>query len=193
MPWKRLIAGMEDIFGSPGPQGLTVDSPRVADWRELMRKCGIAKLRSKDIADGYLALVPRKQRRGKGVYYTPQQVVEFILDQSLPQPRIGKREDDPYPDGFRLLEPTCGAGYFLLTAYRRLRETYRKAEDRTGDGGRAICQDRLAAVDIDGKALMIALAAMLVEIGDEIDPSARIRPDPMPLFRADFLDKFYRH
>jgi len=45
--------------------------------------------------------------------------------------------------------------------------------------------------DIDGKALMIALAAMLTEIGEEIDPALESGPIQMPLFRADFLDKFY--
>jgi hypothetical protein len=191
MPWKRLIAGMQKIVGSPGPNGLMIDRDRLNEFRGLMRRTGLSKLRSRDIADGYLGIIPGKQRHGKGVYYTPQQVVEFILDQVLPQPRFGKNAEDPYPEGFRVLEPACGAGYFLLAAYRRFRDSYRKAGIEPADALRRILTDRLAAVDIDGSALLVAVASLLQEVGDEIDPTLDSGPIRLPFFRADFLDKHY--
>jgi hypothetical protein len=191
MPWKSLIAGMQKIVGLPGPNGLIIDHGRMVEFRSLMQRTGLMRMRSKDIADGFLTVIPGKQRKGKGVYYTPGQVVEYILDQSLPHPRFGKKVADPYPDGFRLLEPACGAGYFLLAAFNRFRDNYRKAGISDKVAIRTILTDRIAAVDIDGDALLVALACLLQESGDEIYNALDDGPITLPLFRADFLDKHY--
>jgi methylase of polypeptide subunit release factors len=191
MPWKHLISGMMDIFGPPGADGLALDTPRLGRFRDLISKAGLGKSRSKDVADGYLALVPRKKRRGAGVYYTPQQVIEFILDQTLPAPRLGPEVKHPYPPSFRVLEPACGSGYFLLSAYRKFRETYSRIDVDPGRATRKILLEHLAAVDVDGDAVMVAAAALLREADEEIDLALAEGPINLPLFRADFLDKNY--
>ena len=183
MPWKRFVTGLEQIVGTPGADGLTVDQDRLDAIRDLMRRMGVSRLRPRDITDAYLTLVPQKKRRGKGVYYTPHRVVEFILDQVLPPPRIGKRRKDPYPLGFRVLEPACGAGYFLLAAFSRLRESYRRAGFKPGDTLRTILEERLAGIDIDPGALLVAMSALLQEAGDDKPQPTlkKSRASPIPI------------
>ena len=189
MPWKRLIAELEEIVGSPGTDGLTLDSDRLAAIRDLLRRLGISGLRPRDIADSYLAVLPRGHRRGKGIYYTPNQVVEFILDQVIPHPRTNKKGHDPFPPGFTLLEPACGAGYFLLGALARFRDCYHRAGHKPGHALRTILGERLAAIDIDGDALLVAVTALLQEAGDDADLALRDGPLTLRFYRADFLDR----
>lgn len=190
MPWRHFISGLQSIFGLPGTDGIVLDSVKCAEFKKLLEATGLHNLRSKDLADGYLTVVPSGKRRGRGVYYTPWQVVEFILDQVCPAPRISvKGIRDPFPDDFRILEPACGAGYFLLSGYSRLRNAYEKAGFKPVDAVRNIITDRLAAVDIDGRALLVALAALIQEAGDEITRAVAENPIRVPFFRADFLDK----
>lgn len=53
---------------------------------------------------------------------TPEFVEEFILDRTL-EPAF---KDRPL-DGFRLIDPTCGSGHFLLGAFARLVERWHQA------------------------------------------------------------------
>lgn len=189
MPWKKLTSGLETIFGYPGADRLVLDSKQLRDVRALLKRLGFANLRPRDIADGYLSTVPKKQRSGKGVYYTPHKVVEFILDETIPGPRLGRQAVDPYPDGFRVLEPGCGAGYFLLGAYRRFRTGYKKAGWEAKDAVRMILENRIAAIDIDPSALLTALTSIIVEAGNELDLALEDGPVEISFHRADFLDK----
>ena len=167
---------MQKIVGSPGPNGFVIDQNRLAEFRDLMHRMDLADA-IEDIADGYLTILPRKHRNGKGVYYTPQQVVEFILDQTLPPPRIGKLVDDPCPDGFRVLEPACGAGYFLLATYRIFRDSYKKAGIPVSEAVRLILTDRIAAIDIDTDAILVALGVLITGSWPRPRHRAGDRPD----------------
>lgn len=189
MSWKKLTDGLETIFGCPGTHLVEINRVRLEEFRLLMRRLGLQNLRSRDIADGYLSILPRSQRSGKGVFYTPHKVVEYILDETLPKPRFGKKASVPYPPDFRILEPACGTGYFLLGAYRRLRDAYRRAKIEPSGAVRMILEKHIAAIDIDPDALLIALSAVLKEAGDEIDSALESGPIKLAFHRADFLDK----
>lgn len=192
MPWKSLIAGVEEIFGSPGENDLTIDGKRLELFHALTRRLGLSRLRARDIADGYLALLPGRKRRGKGVYYTPSQVVEFILDEVLPPPRSGKKKIDPYQNDFRILEPACGAGYFLLAAFSRMKKAYISAGYKPHDATREILTNRISGIDIDSNALLVALAGLITEAGDDLGKAVKSGPVEIGLYRADFLNKRIR-
>ncbi|HDS30357.1 MAG TPA: hypothetical protein ENN67_04855, partial [Firmicutes bacterium] len=189
MPWNALIKGLQRIFGTPGLDGIPLDTSRLAQFRNLINRHGLSRLRPRDLMDGYLATLPATHRSGKGVYYTPNPVVEFILDQTLPPPRTGKKNLEPYDDDFRLLEPACGAGYFLLAAYRRMKREYIRNGFSASLANRIILSWRIAAIDIDPSALLVALAAILQEGGDEIDGALTDSPILIPFYCADFLYK----
>ncbi|WP_152486207.1 BREX-2 system adenine-specific DNA-methyltransferase PglX [Nocardiopsis lucentensis] len=77
-------------------------------------------------------------RKTYALLQTPEFVEEFILDYTL-EPAIeefgldGNRIYQEENKGFRLIDPTCGSGHFLLGAFHRLLNKWRETEPGTSD------------------------------------------------------------
>jgi SAM-dependent methyltransferase len=71
----------------------------------------------------YEALLDPADRRRGGIYYTPAPIVESILAATL-DPLLAEVRRAPEPlhavQALRVLDPACGAGYFLVAAAERL-------------------------------------------------------------------------
>ncbi|HRY08908.1 MAG TPA: BREX-2 system adenine-specific DNA-methyltransferase PglX [Candidatus Nanopelagicales bacterium] len=83
---------------------------------------------------------------------TPVFVEEFILDQTL-EPALTERP----LEGFKLIDPTCGSGHFLLSAFDRLVTRWRDHEPSLSDKEvvhRAV--DAIHGVDLNPFAVAIA-------------------------------------
>jgi hypothetical protein len=83
---------------------------------------------------------------------TPEFVEEFILDRTL-EPALAERP----LEGFRLIDPTCGSGHFLLGAFDRLLDRWQR--QAPGMERQALVQQALDAihgVDINPFAVAIA-------------------------------------
>jgi len=66
----------------------------------------------------YDEFITPEQRRGEGAFYTRPALAEFILGETMPiQCRDAERLCQPT---WRVLDPACGSGVFLVQAYRRL-------------------------------------------------------------------------
>jgi hypothetical protein len=59
-------------------------------------------------------------RKSRGIYYTPQAVIDFIIGKTLSAFDLA---ENPF---IKVLDPACGCGYFLLSAYDYLFEKYCK-------------------------------------------------------------------
>jgi hypothetical protein len=70
---------------------------------------------------------------------TPVFVEKFILDRTL-EPALKERP----LEGFRLIDPTCGSGHFLLGAFARLLKRWH--EKAPGMNGRALVQKALESI-----------------------------------------------
>lgn len=72
-----------------------------------------------DLADGAVTLAPKPEvRKAGGVFYTPQWIVDYILDKTL-----GSRLADKSPDKLakiQVLDPACGAGAFTVQMAGRI-------------------------------------------------------------------------
>ncbi|MDQ1287211.1 MAG: hypothetical protein QG622_776, partial [Actinomycetota bacterium] len=89
---------------------------------------------------------------------TPEFVEEFILDQTL-EPALAERP----LEGFRLIDPTCGSGHFLLGAFTRLNDRW--ATHAPGLEVQARVQQALDAihgVDLNPFAVAIARFRLMV-------------------------------
>jgi len=89
---------------------------------------------------------------------TPEFVEEFILDQTM-DPAL---KDRPL-QGFKMIDPTCGSGHFLLGAFKRLLDRWDKAEP--GLEPRALVQralDGVYGVDLNPFAVAIARFRLIV-------------------------------
>lgn len=83
---------------------------------------------------------------------TPEFVEEFILDQTL-TPALTERP----LEGFKLIDPTCGSGHFLLGAFARLTDEW--ARQAPGLDARARVQKALDAVHgVDLNPFAVAIA-----------------------------------
>ncbi|GAA3974383.1 BREX-2 system adenine-specific DNA-methyltransferase PglX [Thermobifida alba] len=77
-------------------------------------------------------------RENYALFQTPEFVEEFILDHTL-EPAIeefgldGNKIYQADNKGFRLIDPTCGSGHFLLGAFHRLLAKWREAEPGASD------------------------------------------------------------
>lgn len=92
-------------------------------------------------------------KKSNGVFYTPPEVVAYVLDHTLPP------ADQPLSKQFRLIDPSCGAGNFLAPAVEALFE--RVWVPQTGSEGRILRLKRvferhLVGVDLDPWAIRLA-------------------------------------
>jgi len=123
----------------------------------------------------YENLFSRKVRHAQGEYYTPEWLVDQVLD------AVGF---DGTNASARLLDPTCGSGAFLVRAIGRLRA--RRGDD-SGCGARvtqlAALRRCVVGMELDPLAVLTARANWLLAVRDLLpdDPSS-LTP---PIFQCD--------
>lgn len=115
-------------------------------------------------------LVSRSSKGAKGQYFTPRHVVELCV--RLVRPRSEES----------VCDPGCGSGGFLLHAMKYVQQR----EGLSNDAVRDYCRNHLWGFDIDGRAIRVAKALMLIA-GDGsanlVCLNSLLRPDMGGLFR----------
>ncbi len=136
---------------------------------------------SGDLLGGlYQRYFDRDTRKALGEFYTPSEVIEFILDECGYK---GQRAE-------RLLDPACGSGSFLVAALRRYLARNKSQEKE------ALLRDlteglRLVGLDINPFAVLMSqvnYAALILPLYAEAvfhNPEFRILR--LPVFRTDSL------
>jgi len=111
-------------------------------------------------------------RRASGAFYTPADVVDFLLDRTLdPLLDAASSAEDPEAAllALRVCDPACGAGVFLLAAARRI--AVRLAEARgDGDAARAtadVVRACMFGADSDPVTAAVCRAALVLDAGDD--------------------------
>ena len=100
--------------------------------------------------------ISESARKRYALLQTPDFVVDFILDRTL-EPALKE-----FPlDGFRLIDPACGSGHFLLEAFHRL---FRRWAGRGGDLSVVVERtlDCVYGVDLNPNAAAIARFRLLI-------------------------------
>jgi predicted RNA methylase len=116
-----------------------------------------------------------REARETSVYYTPRNIAAALVDEAFAKL--------PNAHEARVLDPACGAGVFLVLAFRRLYRERWKATDRRPDTNaiRAILENQLSGFDISDSALKLsALSLYLTAI--ELDP------EPIPPEKLKFTN-----
>jgi len=132
---------------------------------------------------GHQAKIEEKPevKKAGGVYYTPAYIVEYIVKNTL-----GKQIEGKSPaklKGFRVLDPACGSGSFLLGAYQYLLDYYLgwytanapekhpKAVWKMGEAWRLttaekkrILTEHIYGVDIDRQAVEVTKLSLLLKV-----------------------------
>jgi len=134
------------------------------------------------VTEGHHVKIEEKPevRKAGGVYYTPQYIVDYIVQQT-----VGKKVEGKSPDeisSLRIVDPACGSGSFLLGAYQFLLDHYRewfmahsrpsrgkKEQPLTPDGflttaeKKRILTTHIFGVDIDTNAVEVTKLSLLLK------------------------------
>ena len=124
-----------------------------------------------------------------GAYYTPPEVVDFVLNEVLPF------ETETWD--IKILDPACGSGIFLVEAYRRLVTLQRHASTHTNpnfDELRDLLTSSIHGVDLSEEAVHVAAFSCYLALLDFLEPKSIWEEVRFPklvgtnLFVSDFFD-----
>ncbi|MGO8900485.1 MAG: class I SAM-dependent DNA methyltransferase [Isosphaeraceae bacterium] len=115
-----------------------------------------------------------KEARKTSQRYTPRNIAVTLMEEVL--------DDLPSVTNCRVLDPACGAGVFLVLAFRRLYLERWKAAKRGKRPGtediRRILEDQLVGLDISESALKLAALSLYltaIELDPEPSPPDKLR------------------
>ncbi len=112
------------------------------------------------ISHVYEAFLSSAKRQGKGIYYTPQFIVNFILEETL-APALRHNCD------ISVLDPACGSGAFLVESFQKIV----RAKNATTDfeAKKSILVNQIFGIDNDKEALRIATFSLYLALLEGLD------------------------
>ena len=127
-----------------------------------LNRFNFAQVNRDILGDVYQGYLPPEERKRLGEFYTPKEVIDYILDS------VGYKPEDEIR-GKRILDPACGSGGFLVEATQRLVERYKKIgfDLNDSDDAKQIieeCVNSIYGLDIHPFACFIAEMNMLFQI-----------------------------
>ncbi len=63
-------------------------------------------------------------RKGQGVYYTPRNIVDYIVDKTL-GPKLALAKNPSEIESLKIIDIACGSGSFLIAAFEKLLDYYK--------------------------------------------------------------------
>ena len=141
------------------------------------------------ISNIYEILLGQQKRKKDNAFYTPNYLVEYILDKTVTETLKMKKS-------FTILDPSCGSGAFLVDSYRRIvqeninNETYCEDDSLLKD----LLTKNIYGIDINEEAIDVTIFSLYLTILDYKDPktlSHFVLPNLKGnnLFVSDFFDE----
>jgi len=138
------------------------------------------------ISNIYEQFIGQENQEKNGAYYTPQFLVEYILNEM-----ITKEFNNSSRQSFKVLDPACGSGIFLVESLRRIVEHQGCNLDK--ELLKSLTTDNIYGVDKDKSAIQVAVFSIYLTLLDYQTP-ADIENFTFPkligcnIFQADFFD-----
>jgi hypothetical protein len=101
----------------------------------------------------------------KGIVYTPPYLVRFLIDEAMPLVE--------FKENFKVLDPACGSGVFLVAAYQRIIDWWRIRNDWRKPGLntlKKLLRSNIYGVDIDPEAVRLTIFSLSLALFDELSP-----------------------
>ena len=112
----------------------------------------------------YQKIESRSNKKKKGQYFTPASIVNYLVTKSI--------NDDMDLDRMRILDPACGSGQFLISAYTHLKSIYQKRGLSPEESSERILKYNLFGIDADPMAADICAYNLRTISGlDAISPN----------------------
>ena len=145
-------------------------------FKNLEENIEINKLKYLSISKLYENLISDKERKILGQVYTPEDVIENMVNLVFENTQINLNT--------KILDPACGGGYFLLQIFKRIKEYIVKNKiNNSGCIKKYIIENMIYGVDIDKFSTFLTKISLLFE-SDVIDINFNI-------FEYDFLIEFH--
>ena len=140
------------------------------------------------ISNVYEILLGKEIQEKDNAFYTPNYLVEFILDKTVMQQLVKKKQ-------FSVLDPACGSGVFLVDSYRRMVEENlsNSLYCDNNDLLKKLLVDNIFGIDINDEAIDVTIFSLYLTMLDYKDPK-NLCDFKLPnlknsnLFVADFFD-----
>ena len=134
--------------------------------------------------------------KDSGVAYTPSYLVSFMVDECMP---IDKPKKD-----YKILDPACGSGIFLVSAYKRIIDWWRiSVYEKTGswitpgkehlNDLKGLLKESIFGIDIEEEAVDLAIFSLSLTLCDILSPKViweNLRFDDLSsnVIGSDFFD-----
>lgn len=127
------------------------------------------KLEKFSLGELYEAFITNKQKKLLGQVYTPEYIISHMISLGISDNEV---IENPY---FSVIDPACGAGYFLLGAYDKIKQIfernyseiirrYPELENELKDGIHFfILKNNLTGFDIDPFAVFMTKVSLLLK------------------------------
>ena len=148
------------------------------------------------ISSIYETFLEADEDKNEGVAYTPSYLVSFMVDECMP---IDKPKKE-----FKILDPACGSGIFLVSAYKRIIDWWRVfSYEKTGEWIvpgkehleelKKLLKDSVFGVDIENEAVDLAIFSLSLTLCDILSPKViweNLRFDDLSsnVVGSDFFD-----
>jgi hypothetical protein len=113
-------------------------------------------------------LADENGKKKKGVVYTPPYLVQFLIDKSMPL-------DDPKMK-FRVLDPACGSGIFLVGAFKRMiqwwrvKNNWKKPHKENIEELKNILLSNIYGCDLEEEAIILTYFSLSLALLDALSP-----------------------
>lgn len=105
----------------------------------------------------------------KGIVYTPPYLVNFLIDEQMPLTDFHKTD-------FKVIDPACGSGVFLVAAFRRMihwwriRNNWKKPDANNLKELKKILKNSIFGVDKYKEAVRLTFFSLSLALLDELSP-----------------------
>lgn len=158
---KRVLKELDDIFGEyyTYPSGQRTLAPYQFNKIPILL-----------ISHIYEQFLNPKRRQGEGIVFTPENVVEYIIEEVFKSNNIRTKIEE---GNITVLDPSCGSGIFLVKFFERLIEEKERILNKSLslDEKTELLKNSVFGIDRDNKALRIAAFSLYLKIFEDINPN----------------------
>lgn len=168
---EKFIQGIDlQIFADFIKADIDIDTKQLKFWKQYAFDYLPVELLSA-IYENFLG-----KEANKGVVYTPPFLVNFLVDEVMPLSKASEYFKDKQ---FKVLDPACGSGVFLVAAYKRMlqwwfiNEYYRTGkipEKFEPKICKNILENNIFGVDIQKIATQITIFSLTIAYLDKLEP-----------------------
>lgn len=129
----------------------------------------------------FISSYKTNHKKKLSIYYTPKWIVKYMLTNTLNFQNSQTEISD-----LKILEPSCGAGNFIIALYDYLLDYYKENTNLKGNDIVEQISNIVIGIDKDSKAIEYTKYGLLIKIFKNVDIVDDIE---FNLYKRDFIDK----